>query len=420
MWKIKFSRCLWLLIILILLSLFPISTGHAQQTVTITGTGTFSLGYETPLTMTFSPSGGPVSGHAHWEGNTVQVTYKGEKREGCPGTAELTLTGTFAGGDGGEVSGTLEYMINSPCFTMSAPWPGIWSGHLYANGTGSGEGTLGVIGTENSQTTQWQITYSAEQFAAGLPPEVTAEYIYKTYGIIVEDSFGDDQYEQTAWTDKELVSLNNVLKKLPPALIKNMRVKRIVRNKVYIDKDGNPRPTVNGVYSTCPDRKADPSCDGSAATVRIFDNALIPSQVFADPTTKFEAVILHELIHAAQYKKDEYSIYNNAYNSPLVQNFIYASNKYASGPQESLPPGINVGWHWGQPPGNPPPPRWTLYSNGPEHAPTNYATTNPLEDMCDSAMLYMYDPQKLKNESPGRYDFFRDQLFGGVEYGNGQ
>jgi hypothetical protein len=412
MWKIKLSRYLLLLIVSIPLSLFPISTGQAQQTITITGTGTFNIGYETPLTMTFSPSGGPVSGHSHWEGNTVQIISKGEKHEGCPGTGDLTLTGTFAGGDGGEVSGTLEYMVNSPCFTMSAPWPGVWSGRLYANGTGSGEATVGV-----SDTVTWQITYSAEQFAAGLPPAITAETIYKTYGIIVEDSFGDDQYERTSWTDKELVSLNNVLKKLPPALIKNMKIKRIIQSKVYI-RNGNPNPYVNGLYNACPDRKADPACEGSSAAIRIFDNALNPNQEFADPTTKFEAVILHELIHAVQYKKDEYSIYNNVYNSPLVQNFVYASNKYASGPPESLPAGINIGWHWGQPPGNPPPPQWTLYSNPPEHAPTDYATTNPLEDMCDSAMLYVYDPQKLKNESPGRYEFLRDQVFEGVEYGS--
>jgi len=400
------KRFIQMILLLLLCHEFssPLTPVHAQQSPTITGNGTLYTNANYQITMTFPPAGGAVTGHG-------QMQYE---RDDCTVTCAMTLTGTFAGGDGGGVTGTWTAEASSACLTRPVTLSDSWSGAFNANGTGLGTLDIG----DNSYT--WQITYSAEQFAAGLPPAVTAEYIYNTYGITVEDSFGDDQYAQTAWTDKELVSLNNVLKKLPPALIKNMKVKRIVRNKVYIDKDGNPRPTVSGVYSTCPDKKADPSCEGSAATIRIFDNALNPSQVFADPTTKFEAVILHELIHAAQYRKDEYSIYNNAYNSPLVQNFIYASNKYASGPQESLPAGINVGWHWGQPPGNPPPPRWTLYSNGPEHAPTDYAITNPLEDMCDSTMLYMYDPQKLKNESPGRYEFIRDQLFGGVEYGNGQ
>jgi len=398
--KKQFIRTILLILFFLQISL-PLTPAHAQQLPTITGNGTLNTKTNYQITMTFPPAGGAVTGHG-------QIQYE---RLDCTVTCVMTLTGTFAGGDGGVVTGTWTAEASSACLTRPVTLSDSWSGVFNANGTGLGTLDIG----DNSYT--WQITYSAEEFAAGLPPAITAEYIYKTYGITVEDSFGDYQYERTSWTDKELVSLNNVLKKLPPALIKNMKIKRIIRNKVYI-RYGSPNPYVNGVYNPCPDRQADPACEGSAATIRIFDNALNPSQVFADPTTKFEAVILHELIHAAQYNKDEYSIYNNVYNSPLVQNFVYASNKYASGPQESLPAGINVGWHWGQPPGNPPPPKWTLYSNPPENAPTDYAKTDPLEDMCDSAMLYMYDPQKLKNESPGRYEFLRDQVFEGVEYGS--
>jgi hypothetical protein len=39
--------------------------------------------------------------------------------------------------------------------------------------------------------------------------------------------------------------------------------------------------------------------------------------------------------------------------------------------------------------------------------------------MSESAMMYVYDPQKLQAGSVQRYNFIRDQMFGGVEYENG-
>lgn len=39
--------------------------------------------------------------------------------------------------------------------------------------------------------------------------------------------------------------------------------------------------------------------------------------------------------------------------------------------------------------------------------PTSYGETNPEEDLAESAMLYLYDPEELKKKSPKRYSFLK-------------
>jgi hypothetical protein len=39
--------------------------------------------------------------------------------------------------------------------------------------------------------------------------------------------------------------------------------------------------------------------------------------------------------------------------------------------------------------------------------------------MAESVMMYVYDPERLKNSSYERYYFIRDEMFGGVEYEDG-
>lgn len=44
-------------------------------------------------------------------------------------------------------------------------------------------------------------------------------------------------------------------------------------------------------------------------------------------------------------------------------------------------------------------------------APTDYGKTNPQEDLAEAAMLYLYEPDTLKNRSPARYNFLK-KLYG--------
>ncbi len=252
------------------------------------------------------------------------------------------------------------------------------------------------------------------------PPAVaiTAEYIYTTYGIRVEDSFGEGPWEQKAWSEQELVLLNDVLKELPPGLIKEMAVTRIIRSKTDLDDNGNPKPNTYGYYAPCgsPPEK---ECTSATGTIRIFDTALSPLDFSADPDghKQFKGTILHELIHALQYKKDGNTIYRNAYSSPLVQNYMDATRPITDISNPGFE-GTN-GWKFGMHPPGSPPPVWHLFGAQGNNPPTDYGNTDPLEDMSESVMLYMYEPQKLKDSSIQRYNFIRDHIYGGVEYENG-
>jgi hypothetical protein len=375
----------------------------AQQTQTITANGTIGEGSGSYLlTMTFPPAGGAVTGTASYKGYEL-----------------ISLTGSFTGGDGGQASGT--FILDMEEWGTAA---GSWNGNFFANGTGSGNlaaesGTAPPGWSLNLNTEQiaWQVTFSAEAFQAALAPIVTSQYIYDTYGIRVEDSFGGDGWAQTAWTDRELVLLNELLKELPPAMIENMALTRIVRNKTDLDEDGNPLPSM-GEYISC-DKKIDPDCTGSSATIRIFDNANSPFDFANDPTgdKQFKGSILHEMTHAMQYHKDDSSPLENpleqknGYSAPLMQNFMDATRPIT----DMNNPGFwgNNGWLLN------PQGVWTLTGAPGNQAPTNYAGKNPKEDMCESVMLYVYDPQRLQIRSPQRYNFIRDHMFGGVEYENG-
>jgi hypothetical protein len=401
-WNMRSIRYLQRYVVFIIICVLLVSTSHvtsAQQTQTITANGTIGEGFDSYLlTMTFPPSGGVVTGTASYKG----ISF-------------LSLTGSFAGGDGGQASGT--FILDMEEWGTAA---GSWNGNFFANGTGSGT-LVAESGTApegwsldlNTEQQPWQVTFSAQEFQAAMAPVITSQYIYDTYGIRVEDSFGDDGWDQKAWTDRELILLNEVLKELPPAMIENMALTRIVRNKVRVDENGDPKPFANGGYQSC-DVAIDPDCTGASATIRIYDNALNPTLFPDDPNgyKKFKYTILHELGHALEYHKDEHSIYKNAYSAPLMQNFMDATRPI----NDITNPGFWMGYNgWQQNLMG----SWTFTGALGNQAATDYAKINPKEDLSESIARYVYDPQSLQNSSIQRYNFVRDHIFGGVEYENG-
>jgi hypothetical protein len=405
------NRQRWInLAVLCALLISPTQPGRAQQPHTITG---ILILHVVGFNISFDPNGGPI---------TLEPLPPGEVDDGvCNFAAERidTASGTFTGGDGGVVSGTFNSLpvYGVPdCGGFSFDgWSGTWSGNFYANGTGSG--TVHFIGTKDGETfdKEWAAFFSAEEFRAALPNQITSEYISTKYGIRVEDSFGDDQYVQKSWSDHELSLLNDVLKEIPPDMLRNMALTSIIRSKVKIDEDGNQKPTVMGTYFPCGSYKGK-DCSGSSAVIRIFDYATSPYDFTDDPNgdKQFKASILHEMIHAYQFRQDQYSTYSDAHESPLAKNYMDATR-----PNTAIETGIDggrigngwgyyglgMGWRICDAPGNLPP--------------TDYGTTDPLEDMSESVMMYVYDPQKLQASSMARYNFIRDQIYGGVEYENG-
>ena len=375
-------RGIHFIVILALLSL-PMQVVHGQAAQTITATGTVTRPDDNsttlPLTLTFPPAGGEVNGR-------VYQTYDNENADGsiCAAILEWNLTGTFTGGDGGTASGPLTGTLSGPGCTDHFPvytYSGSWSGNFYNEGNGSGvyEATISAEGQTATGQFTWEVSYAPEAFASGLESAITAETIYATYGIKVADSLPGDQYGQKSWSQHELALLNEVLSGLPQELLQSMELNRIVRSQEDLDASGNPKPTVAGFYLVC-DQTDDPGCTGTNATIRIFDTATTTYDYPNDPSgdTDFKATILHEMIHAMQHYKDEYTTYPNAYISPLVQNYMNATR-----PDTSAGAGIqHNGWGWYGAKG------WHLYTSADSLPPTQYGQTSPLEDMCELVKMY--------------------------------
>lgn len=388
----------------------PMMVVQAQGSTTINARGgvTFPDGKTMSLTMTFQPGGGEVTGSF-----LVESEWSPGDGTTCTVNNRIYLTGSYEGGDGGAVSGSSSGSeVANNCYTPppSISFSGPWSGNFYANGTGNGvyDVTASSNGQSKSGQFTWQVSFSAEEFGVVLQlaepiplilPTVSVEYIATTYGIQLSNmNAGGGQKE---WSEHELSLLNDVIKELPKELLDSMALGKIAR--FVQDYDGSvPKPNVFGDYSP------------STGVIRIFNHASTPYDFENDPNgdKQFKATILHELIHAMQYHKDEYSNYKNVYASPLVQSYMDAIK-----PLQAIDTGIwENGWVYYEKQGEN---GWKNYSGPENDPPTDYGKTDPTEDMSESVMMYVYDSQKLQSSSPLRYSFIKDQIFGGVEYENG-
>jgi hypothetical protein len=153
----------------------PTLLGRAQQQPkTITGTFFLLVFFSDKHTMSFDPNGGPITFQKYEPGGVDDGECDAQIME------NITISGSFSGGDGGVASGTF-----TSIFVAGVPYcepfglhdySGSWTGHFYANGKGSGTLTLSDE-TGKTFDSQWSATYSAEEFQAALGPTVTEEAI---------------------------------------------------------------------------------------------------------------------------------------------------------------------------------------------------------------------------------------------------
>ncbi|MCX6053412.1 MAG: hypothetical protein NTZ74_00570 [Chloroflexi bacterium] len=398
----------WAILAILCIALFsPLHFVQAQESTTLEAQGGVTLpdGKTMSLTMTFHPGGGEVTGNF-----LLESEWSPGDGTTCTITNQINLTGTFDGGDGGAVAGSSSGSeVANNCYTPPPPisFSGPWSGNFYANGTGNGvyDVTANSNGQSNSGQFTWQVSFSTEEFAVVLQPTepvqlpVSIEYLSTTYGIEVSNL--NAQGGQKEWSEHELSLLNDVFKELPKEILESMEIGKIARfNQDY---DGSiPKPNVFGAFFP------------ASGTIRIFDFASTSFDFENDPNgdTQFKATVLHEMIHAVQYRKDQYSSYNNPFKSPLVQTYMDAIT-----PLTAIDKGIwKDGWVSYEWRGDY---AWENIGGAENNPPTNYGNTNPTEDMSESVMMYVYAPQKLRDSSMLRYNFIKDQMFGGLEYENG-
>ena len=151
-----------------------------QPAKTITGTGQVcnSEAVCVDFQLTFDPAGGLVTGS--YSGVFIyHMNYAGLSEIVLTETETGELTGTFSGGDGGTVSGTLSYTTTNRVSVTnggSAPQEDEsgayrpWTGVLKADGTGSGtiECCQEYSPSGYMLDNPWTITFSAQDFQAGL------------------------------------------------------------------------------------------------------------------------------------------------------------------------------------------------------------------------------------------------------------
>lgn len=174
------------------------------------------------------------------------------------------------------------------------------------------------------------------------------------------------------WTKYELILLEDTLRSLPPDFYGKASIHEIIR-----DSSNNG---AGGVYY------------GSKGPIRIYDRAYEMDKYDQSHYGNFKATIAHELTHGLQYynpKNDK--TYGDAYDNPLMKDWAKTT-------------GWKKSW-WGLG-------EWE-YTGKKDELPTGYAGTNPKEDMAESVVLYMYNPEKL---SQNRYDFLKEHVFNGKEY----
>jgi len=391
------------------LILLPLQSVQGQAAPTITATGEVTQSddqsFSLPLTLTFSPAGGDVSGTVY-----DQRDYTNSDGSICTLLVRWNWIGSFEGGDGGVAGGPLDGTLEGEGCTDGFPtfnYSGSWSGNFYADGTGSGvyDATIEAQGQTASGQFIWSVTFSPAEFEAGLQPavEITTDYIHVTYGIYVVNSFPDSPFGQQSWTPHELELLNDVLKNLPRDMLDRLKLKRFIRDQYDVDKSGNSDSSTFGMYVAC-EKQWDPDCTNPSGTIHVFDHASSPYD-FTDSDTQFKATILHEMTHSMARYKDEYSIYSNPASSPLLKGYMEATRS-----AQLAGNSVQNGWVLYGARG------WVYYGSQGNIPPTTYGQKSPSEDLCESVMMYVYDPQVLQFHSPQRYEFIRDHIFGGVEY----
>ncbi|MCB2209865.1 hypothetical protein KQH62_03120 [bacterium] len=326
------------------------------------------------IQVTFSPKGGPVSG-----------SLSGTKfQDNCTLDSNGILSGTFSGGDDGEIIGAIEWTMVASCDGGSTrqTWTGTWQGTLSSDGSGSGTGNVMGVGGE------WTVSFSSDDFNRILTP-ITKEYFKITYGIDVIDG-------TAKWTDKQLQLLDDVIRKLPYDFWSKCKVTKIIRDNEYVNNKGVKNPKIMGTY-TPTDR-----------AISLFDASTKPSYFPKDTTgdKDFISTLVHELTHSYQYYSDYKSVHTSQSlrKSTLIKGFRVHT--------QDEPLDFKTGWAW-----NVKTQRYEFLGTDSDNQLINdYAGTNMYEDLCESVAFYMVDPEKLEEKSPNRYKFIKDQMFGGVEY----
>ncbi len=182
-----------------------------------------------------------------------------------------------------------------------------------------------------------------------------------------------NKIKSKTFTAKEKKEINEVIEKYKPLLkCKNHPLQKIARTDKAITKNGTCIAESDTMGEWLADQNA-----------LILTDSASTGLDFKDSSKQFRGTVAHEISHALMNNFDPRtcSTYKNELKNPLMQEYQKISGWDKTGT--------------------------TLTETQKDKAPTDYAKTNPSEDLSEATMLYLYEPKTLKSQSPKRYEFLK-------------
>lgn len=254
-------------------------------------------------------------------------------------------------------------------------------------GNGNSQSSTGTTTRTSSagSTPGSQPTSSSSSGNQSASPSTARAVEQKYPGIKVSD-------QPKAFTTDELGFLDNTLGKLPQSFFDKTEFRRTS----VISMNGTPDEQVFGATKTSPDlplsilELSDRSFSNTAD--HRVDFPTPPYSTEESKKLQFQGTIAHELTHRFLRFNPGDKFYADMAQNPLISNEDGWAAKF--------------GWSF-----DPAKQKWALDPSRRREAPTRYAMEdNPSEDMAESVMLFVLDPQRLRAASPERYAFVRDRL----------
>lgn len=252
------------------------------------------------------------------------------------------------------------------------------------DGNGDQGGSSQPPGNDTTGTTG-NGTDTGSQGASGFSTDPISEKdLEQRFGITVSE--GDKKF-----TAAELGLANDVLSKLPDGFYANLDLRRTSVIEINGQKDTN----IFGVTRTGPNATTLLEISDKSLSDNPGDRIDFPTPPYSTEESKqlqFMGTLAHELTHNfLRFQPGGQFIADQA-DSP----FIGGEDGWAA----------KFGWSF-----DASSQKWSLDESRKDERPTNYAAQdNPTEDICESVMLYLYDPGRLKAASQDRYDFIKNRM----------
>lgn len=217
--------------------------------------------------------------------------------------------------------------------------------------------------------------------------------IAKRHGYIasIAKDFTDDTTKPIGQTFSlaELQIIDMAYKQLPPTYKKLRSMDRLKRMP---NGYSSPRSPNAAAYARPGFKSSYFSTEGEIVFIQ---------SAFSDDKTWGTLVAIHELSHHMDFSKSD----KVSFGLSEVPAFMKLSGWKKSVSYKTDDKGKKVQEE-----------EWT-HDKGKKFV-TDYAATQPAEDLADSAAYYILEPRKLKRIDPEKYNYIKNNLFGGKEYLN--